>query len=326
MTIPYFLRLICLCAASFFLVHAVLGFALSLTSRLIIKFAHRMKPREAARFLLVVRFLPLAVSAVVSLGICLPSYLRLEPGATEENVGTGFILAAICGTIILTLSLLRACRAVSAARRFTRQCDEICSEVCYHGTNLPIDVIECDAPVLLLVGVVKPRLVFSRAVMDVLSPQQIDSIIGHEQAHLVSRDNLKRLLLMLSPEIIPFVRCFDTLDHAWAQFSEWAADDDSSAGDPERSISLAESLVRVARMGAPPRPLPLFTSLVPPDQDLSARVNRLLVPPSSELKSWPRMRVFVGATAGAFVLFVALLLVLPGALQSVHQFLERLTH
>jgi beta-lactamase regulating signal transducer with metallopeptidase domain len=222
--------------------------------------------------------------------------------------------------------MIRAGKAVSAARRFTRQCDEICTEVCYHATDLPIDVIESDAPVLLLAGVVKPRLVFSRMVMRTLSPQQVDSIIGHEQAHLASRDNFKRLLLLLSPEIIPFVRCFDSLDHAWAQFSEWAADDDSSGNDPERSLSLAESLVRVARMGAAPEPLAFFTSFVPPDQDLSARVNRLLLAPSFEFKTWRRICAVAGAAACAMAVFLTFLLVRPSALQSVHQFLERLTH
>jgi hypothetical protein len=326
MTTPYFLRLICLCAASFFLVHAVLGLALRLTSRSIIQFAHRMKAREATRFLLFLRFLPLAGSAIVMLGICLPSYLRLEPGATKENVGTGFIFAALCGALICISSLLRASKAVSAARHFARTCDKTCTESTVPGTDLPVDVIESDAPILLLAGVIKPRLVLSRVVMRTLTPQQLNSAIGHEEAHRASRDNFKRLLLLLSPEIIPFVRGFDSLDGAWAQFSEWAADDDATGNDPERSISLAESLVRVARMGAAPRPLPLFTSFVPPDQDLSARVNRLLLPPSFELKIWGRMRVIAGVAACAMFILVTLLSVQPGALQSVHEFLERLTH
>jgi beta-lactamase regulating signal transducer with metallopeptidase domain len=326
MTIPYYLRLICLCTASFFLVHAALGIALRLASRSIVRFAHRMKPREATRFLLLARFMPLLGSAMITLGICLPSYLWLEPGATVENVGVGFIFAAVCGAAIWISSLVRAAMAVTAARQFSRECDEICTEICYHGTNLPIDVIETDAPVILLAGVFKPRLVFSRKLMATLSPRQIDSIIEHEHAHRASRDNFKRLLLLLSPEIVPFVRGFDSLDRAWAQFSEWAADDDASGNDPERSLSLAESLVRVARMGSTPQPLPLFTSFVPPDQDLSARVDRLLLPPSSELKLGRRMRAIVGTAALAMAVLATLFLVRPGALQSVHELLERLTH
>ncbi|MFZ0818522.1 MAG: hypothetical protein WAM91_00515 [Candidatus Acidiferrales bacterium] len=326
MTTPYFLRLICLCAASFFLVHAVLGLALHLASRSIVRFAHRMKPREATRFLLLLRLLPLTGSAIISLGICLPSYLRLEPGATQENVGMGFIFAALCGALVCISSLLRAGKAVSAARQFSRTCGKTCTRSSVPGTDLPIDIIESDAPVLLLTGVIKPRLVLSRVVMRTLTPQQLNSAIGHEEAHRASRDNFKRLLLLVSPEIIPFVRGFSSLDRAWAQFSEWAADDDASGDDLERSLSLAESLVQVARMGAAPRPLPLFTSFIPPDQDLSARVNRLLLPPSFELKTWRRMRAVAGVAASAMFILFTLLLVHPSALQSVHQLLERLTH
>ena len=326
MTTPYFLRLIFLCAASFFLVHAAFGIVLRLASRSIIRFAKLMRPREATHFLLLVRFFPLVGSAIVTLGICLPSYLWLEPGFAEESVGLGFICAALCGILLWSSSLLRGGKALVAACRFARQCGKISMVSGFPDIDLPIDIIESDAPVLLLTGVMKPRLVLSSAVMRTLSPQQINSVIGHEKAHRASQDNFKRLLLLLSPEIIPFVRSFDSLDHAWSQYSEWAADDDASGNDPERSLSLAETLVRVARMGAAPRPSPLFTSFVPSDQNLSARVDRLLLPPSFESKLWRRMRAIIGGVACATAILVTLLLVQPSALQAVHEILERLTH
>jgi Zn-dependent protease with chaperone function len=326
MTLPYLLRLICLCAGAFFLVHAVLGLGVRLAARSIIQFAHRMKPREATRFLLLVRFLPLAGTAFVVLCVCLPSYLWLEPGVIRESVSTGFIITAVCGAFIWISSLLRAGRAVAAARQFARMCKETRTESELPGMNLPVDILESDAPILLLAGVFRPRLVVSSGVTRALSPRQLHTALRHEEAHRASRDNFKRLLLLLSPEIIPFARSFDLIDQAWAQFSEWAADDDASGNDPERSLSLAESLVRVARLGAAPRQLPLCTSLIPPDQDLSARVNRLLLPQSFESNPWRRMRAAVGVAACMLVVLFTVLLARPSALQSVHQILERLTH
>ncbi|HEV3221042.1 MAG TPA: M56 family metallopeptidase [Candidatus Acidoferrales bacterium] len=328
MTIPYLLRLLCLCAATFFLVHSALGLALRLASSSIVRFAHHMRPREATRFLLLLRFLPLALATFVVLGVCLPSYLWLEPGATSENVGTAFIIAAFCGASILIFSILRAGRAVAAARHFARTSDESRAAAAPElaGVNLPHVVLESEAPVIFMAGVIRPRLVLSNGVMRTLSQQQLESVVRHEAAHRTSRDNLKRLLILLSPEILPFARSFDLMDHAWAQFSEWAADDDATGNDPERSLTLAESLVRVARMGAGPRPLPLFTSFIPPDDDFSARVNRLLHPPSFELKSWSRIRVIFGSAAYSLLLLIAVLLVRPSALLAVHQLLERLIH
>jgi Zn-dependent protease with chaperone function len=326
MTLPYLFRLICLCAATFFLVHAALGLGLRLAARSIIRFANRMKPREATRFLLFVRFLPLVGTAFVVLGVCLPSYLWLEPRASLETVRAGFVIAAICGASIWISSLLRAGWAVAAARRFAQRCEETRTKSNFPGMDHPVDILDSDAPVLLMAGIVRPRLVLSRAVLSALSSEQLQSALRHEQAHRTSRDNFKRLLLLLSPEIVPFTRIFDPIDRAWAKFSEWAADDDACASDPERSVSLAESLVRVARMGAAPRSMPLCTSFIPPDQDLSARVGRLLRPQFVEMKSWRRVRTIFGGAACIIAALLTVILLRPSLLHSVHELLERLTH
>jgi Zn-dependent protease with chaperone function len=326
MTIPYFVRLLCLCAATFFLVNAALGLALHLAANSIIRFAHRMTPREATRFLLLVRFLPLVITAFVVLGVCLPSYLWLEPAATNENVGSIFVLAALCGAFIWFSLLLRTGKAVVVARHFAQECKESCAESKLSGVNLPVEILESDTPVLLLAGVFRHRLVLSTAVIRTLSPEQLISVTRHEDAHRASRDNLKRLLLLLSPGILPFSRSYDSIERAWAQLSEWAADDDASGNDAALSLTLAESLVRVARLGATPRPSPLCTSLIPPDQDLSARVNRLLLPPSFEGKLWRRMGAMIGGAACVLIVILTVLLVRPTLLQSVHELLERLTH
>jgi len=326
MTLPYVLRLICLCAAAFFLVHAALGLLLRLAARPIIQFAHRMKPREATHFLLLVRFLPVAASSFVVLSICLPSYLWFESGATKENVGAGFVIAALLGALIWIASLLRVGRAVAAAGQLVRKWKESCTESKFPGVSPPVEILESDAPVLLLAGVLRPRLVLSSGVLRSLSPQQLHSALRHEEAHRASRDNFKRLLLLLSPEIFPFARSFDLMDEAWALFSEWAADDDASGSNPEQSLTLAESLVRVARMGAAPRPAPLCTSFIPPDQDLAARVNRLLLPSSFQSELWRRLRAIFAGTACTLLVLLTFVLSRPSALQSVHQLLERLSH
>src|SRR4029077_12109018 len=97
--------------------------------------------------------------------------------------------------------------------------------------------------------------------------------------HRISRDNLKRLLLMLAPGLIPFVNPWQRLERSWARFTEWAADDMAVVGHPGRSLALASALVRVARAGPYPYPPPLVASLVGSGADLAARVNRLLDPP-----------------------------------------------
>ncbi len=95
-------------------------------------------------------------------------------------------------------------------------------------------------------GLVKPRIVVSDAARYVLTDVQLAMAIRHEHAHAHAGDNLKRLFILLTPGAFPRV---SQLEQAWKRFSEWAADDRAAAGDAGRAVSLAEALVRVAKLG-----------------------------------------------------------------------------
>jgi beta-lactamase regulating signal transducer with metallopeptidase domain len=159
-----------------------------------------------------------------------------------------------------------------------------------------------------------------------LSAEELDAALSHEMAHRTSRDNAKRFLLLLAPDIFPFVRLFQSLDRSWSRFAEWAADDQATSGDPRRALSLAAALVRVARMGSSPTLPYLSTSLLACDRDLSARVDRLLhampIPHAASKPAHHRLRTAGFLLAGCLV---GLLLV-PSALSSVHELLELLLH
>jgi hypothetical protein len=173
----------------------------------------------------------------------------------------------------------------------------------------------------MLAGLFRPRLVISVGVLNSLSAEQLGAALEHERAHWTGRDNFKRLMLVLAPGLLPFIRGFGGLEKSWARFVEWAADDLAVAGDSQRSLSLAGALVRVARMGIVSPPQPLVTSLLADPQELAARVDRLLhaLPPPDAPRSW---------TAASVVLTAAVVLVTiqPATLRAVHGLLERLVH
>jgi Zn-dependent protease with chaperone function len=178
-----------------------------------------------------------------------------------------------------------------------------------------------------MAGVIRRRIVITRGVQRALSAEQLEAALGHERAHGASRDNLKRLLLLLAPEILPFSRRFAALDAAWSRFSEWAADDDAIGLDANRSIPLAEALVQFARMGAAPRLSPLLTSLVPAGHDLAARVERLLRVEQAGARRARRGFSPLYTTVGLLITAVfAAVMLRPSALYSVHSLLERLVH
>jgi hypothetical protein len=145
--------------------------------------------------------------------------------------------------------------------------------------------------------------------------------LRHEWAHRISHDNLKRLLLLAIPDVLPWLRGLRAIDRAWARLAEWAADDRAVGDDSLRSVALAGALVRVARLGTAPPPAPLATSLLADGSDLAVRVDRLLHPA-------PRCdagRAWVLSGIGCAAAFTMLAL-RPETLRAAHRLLELLVH
>jgi hypothetical protein len=320
MITPYLLRLLCLSFASFFLVYLALALLSIAAAPAAIRVAKRTTPLGATRLLLFLRLLPLTLSLLVVLGLCLPSYLLLEPDGSAERVGLGCLLAALAGALTWAISIVRTLRASARSVEYLRRCRGLGA-----GEPLPLCVLEGETPLLALAGVLRPRIVLSRSVLRSLSAEQLDTALSHERAHSVSRDNLKRLLLLLAPDPIPFFRGLSTLDRHWAKYAEWAADDRAVAGDTRRSLSLASALVRIARLGSPARIAPLMASLLAVDDDLSARVDRLLrAGPAHATSRRPRRMALAAAATAAVISLLLVVMLQPAALSSVHHLLEHL--
>jgi len=319
---PYLLRLLCLCFASFFAVNVAAGLLISFASPAVVRMAESMRARSAARFLLAVRLLPCALGISAVLALCVPSYLWLEPQASSERIGWACLAPALLGAAGWIVSLVRVSRALTSCVRFNRAWQESGCETLLHGESSKALIVEKDAPLLALAGIFHPRLLVSQAVLRSLSAEELDLALQHENAHRISRDNLKRLFLLLSPAPVPLLHNFSSIERCWTKFSEWAADDEAVRGDSRRALSLAAALLRVARMGAAPRLSFLHTSLCADDHDLSARVERLL-----HCQPFPRrprasaQSLAVGSSLGLAVC-AGLLLAGPATLALVHRLLE----
>jgi len=324
LTLSYSWRLLCLCCASFFVIHMALALATQLSARTAIRMAERMKASAGARLLFVLRILPMTLTVFAVLAFCIPSYLWLEPEAAGEKVGLLCFLTAVLGGLIWMLSVSRVIAAVRGTSKYMHRCEQHGRHVDVPGESSPALVLRDETPVLAVAGMVRPRLVISESVLQGLSPEQRDAAVRHEQAHRASRDNVKRFLMLLSPNVLPFVGSFSRVERSWARFTEWAADDQASGGDSDQALSLAAALVRVAKMGSKPQLSYLFSSLVSDDEDLRQRVDRLLRP---QPKPGKPAEVLVPFLTGAGALMVAaatLVCVWPGSLSLVHQALEAL--
>ena len=325
MMASYLLRLLCLCLAVFFLIHSAVGLAVSVSGPAAIRAARRMRPRVAERFLLMLRLLPAALALFVVVGICVPSYLWLEPEISAEEVGAACLTAAILAAALWTASISRGLRAVVRSARHARRCERLGRRSTLAGSSGPVWILDSPAPLFALVGVFGSRVAISSCVMNALTAGPLDAAMRHEEAHRVSRDNLKRLLVLLSPGLLPGFHGFDALERNWARFTEWAADDEAVAGDAHLSLHLAAALVGVARMGGVPAPSPLSASFLGEGREISARVDRLLSPaPFAPVRTGSSAMMAAGVALAAAGFAAAIFN--PATLESAHQIIERLIH
>jgi Zn-dependent protease with chaperone function len=327
MMLPYLLRLLCLCFASFFVLNVAAGLLVRISAKFAIRCADRRTSMAAARALLGLRLLPSTLALLFVLGLCVPSYLWLEPAATAERVGLAAGLLGLLGAATWLISLARTAHSLFASLRHNRLCRLAGQEARLPGESSPVVLVESEAPLLAMSGLFRPRLLISRSVLQNLSAEELAAALAHEHAHRACRDNLKRLLMQLAPDIFPFLHPLRTLERSWSQFAEWSADDQATAGDSGRAVTLAAALVQVARMGAAPHLPFLSTSLLASDRDLSARVERLLealpvIPAARTRQAQPALR----AAGVLLVGCLAALLATPAALAVVHELLELLLH
>jgi beta-lactamase regulating signal transducer with metallopeptidase domain len=321
LNLPYLARLVCLCLASFFLVHGAVGLLISALTPWAVSLAHRLAPVHGARLLLALRLFPATLAFFVVAALCTPSYLYLEPKNEAEEMGVACFAAALLGIAVLGISAFRAGGALARSVRHMRECRLHGREMRLPGERKAAWVIEGDAPCVMLTGLFRTHMVISSGVVSALTAPQLSAVIRHEKAHGISHDNLKRLLVMLAPGIMPFAHGFRNLERAWAKLSEWAADDRAAAGKARRSLSLAAALVRVARLGSATVPA-LSTPLMSEGAELSQRIDRLLHPPRRTAwgrKSEPVLIISAGLLlAGATIAVVAN----PATLQAAHECLE----
>ena len=114
------------------------------------------------------------------------------------------------------------------------------------------------------------------------------------------------------------------MDRSWARFTEWAADDRAAAGDSQRSLSLAEALVRVARMEASSPTSLLVSCLIEDDRDLFIRVDRLLTLEAPAENAPRKMRALLACIYLVITSLVIAAVMRPATLYSVHRLLEHL--
>jgi Zn-dependent protease with chaperone function len=255
----------------------------------------RVRP---APFWLALRLLPAAVSIAFVGVLFVPSYWRYEPRAVEDlDVTLSVVALAAFGLVAAA-----AIRGLTAWHRASRRARAWLRVACPIDieTAVPAYEVPIDAPMMALVGVIRPRLVVTRGVVDALTTDELRAAIAHEIGHVRARDNLKRLAMRAAPDILACTRTAAAIEARWASAAEHAAD--HAAGDDSKvRCALASALVKIARLTPLSTPIAEPISTLVDGGDIASRVQRLLDDdsPSRPLRLVPRLSAAL-AIAAAF--------------------------
>jgi len=280
----------------------------ALLSTLILSTAQLMLRRErpgAPGLWLAFRLGPAALSIAFVVLVFAPSYWRYEPREGVEGFDLTLTAMALSAIALLGAAIVRGFAAWrSAARRLASWLQGAGSIMV--GTTRCF-VLEIDRPMLALSGIVHPRLVITRSLVETLSDSELAAAVAHELGHRRAWDNLKRLVIRSAPDFLGVSPITRQLERRWASAAEYVADRAVGPGISAR-CALASALVKIARRTASTAALEP-TELGEPistlgEGEIALRVRLLLEDRDRAQTVWPRIVAGI-VTVGAMTILCA---------------------
>ncbi len=260
---------------------------LAATPSLLAVFA-RLRPKQRAQAMMVARFAPSGLAALLTVLVFLPAWCRHEPSNTGELASFGLLTLAALAVLPILQGLLRAARMFLRTRDLLLLWRRQGRSTSRAQTPIEIVEVKCEDLALCVGGYLTPTIYASAQVVKSLAPQEFSAALAHEMSHARARDPLRLLSMSSCPDFLQLFR----LDVAWrrgfASACEFAADAGASRGNPEVALNLASALLKVARLptlrplAAPAMIDMAVSSAFSSPGDLEARVRALVSAPGEE--------------------------------------------
>ena len=210
-------------------------------------------PATRARVLLACRLLPTVASIGFVAAVFIPSFGRFEPRHFDEGFGLVTTSMAVAGYALLAAAAYRGAQAIRESER--RMAAWICESkpIELGMENVRTLCVDAARPAMTLVGVIRPTLLVTRPLVDLLTREEMTAALDHERGHRRSWDNLKRLAIRSCADALSWLPASSRLEQAWICSAEQAADR-VAAQDASSGLALASALLKVARASLLPSP------------------------------------------------------------------------
>jgi Zn-dependent protease with chaperone function len=270
---------ICLVLAALLSINAFASMLAAACWRVIDNPTKRWSSHSRAQILFAMRVGPPALALLIVFGLVIPSYLIHEPRSSGEIVSGKLAALALISMLGVVLAVWRGLKSWIATRTLLGQWLAGAQRIEIADVDIPAFSIEHPFPVIAVVGLIRPRLFIARKVLDSLSEEELLAALAHESGHLEAYDNLRRTLIRACKDMLTIVPCGRSLDRAWAENAEAAADETAATRGSAVALNLASALIEIARMvpagGRPTMPITSF--LLGNEIDgVKGRVKRLL--------------------------------------------------
>ena len=326
MLLSYSFRLLCLALLGIGCMQTVTELAFWLTSPWLLKTLASSGARRQEQVLFWAQLMTHLLALALTLAILVPRYVEAETNLNAEQVGwlsataAALILWRYLGALLHGLGMWARAIWMLRSRKIAEPVEGAC------GMAPPLMITAQPCPPLALVGLLRPRILIARAMLDPakLSAESLAVALDHEHAHLRHRDNWKLFVLACLPGLGLHTKMRPACLQLWQRHNDWAADDDAVYGDYSRALMLAESLVACARSIPAKQPGYLFTGLATHEEELKARIERLIgLSNSRQLKASNRFPMLLALAAVLLAVASSLLTVVAPWL---HEAAESILH
>jgi len=318
-----------LALATFFTLNVLATAAISLFWRIAEPLARRWSARTRAECLFALRVAAPLLSLLILATLFVPAYVGYEPHGTSEVVSKKLAAFAVISIVGVGFALWRGFQSWIATRKLAKQWLSAAVSTRLPFIDIPAYRIAHPFPIIAVVGTLRPRLFIAEQVLESLTEDELVAAIAHEAGHLAAHDNFKRALLRGCRNLLTIVPSGRSLDRAWSESVECAADEHAAQVSPDIALNLASALVRIARMvpvGVRTE-LPLATFLVGEEtRGIKVRVRRLVeIASVGRSNGGERLRVGTVVPAIAMVAlgtFTIAVAANPHVLLAVHSVIE----
>ena len=286
-----------------------------------IGYSVRREAKLSARVWMSLRLAPAAIASVFTLAFFIPSYWKYEPRQGVEGFDVTLSLLAALAVVMLGAAIVRGVTAWLSARQRVSDWMAHARPIAIAGTALPAYAVDADQPMIALVGLLRPRLLVTRGLLNVLTPAELEAAVAHELGHQRSLDNFKRLLMCSAPDLLRSFGTARLAEQRWAAAAEHLADQIGGSNSAAARCALASALVKVARLtpAVPAHNEPISTLIS--GGEIAARVQRLLADDDYGPQAVSRLR-----RLAALASLAAITLAYTPLLRSVHELTEVLVH